>query len=210
MIPGHLHNIPVQDRSYTLWLPDPEALENDFRRQQTEGLQPSLPYWGRLWPAARAMAEWLLQHPDKVTGLRVLELAAGLGLPSLVAAEWAASVICSDYVPEAVDAIRHNAELNHRNNIEACLLNWNNLPASLEADVLLLSDVNYEPAAFAALEGLVNRFLNRGSAVLLATPQRLMAKSFVTGLLPFCKEESHVTVSDGSGEAAISLYWMRR
>src|SRR6476619_5660622 len=39
-----------------------------------------LPYWAELWPAARALAEAL---PD-VSGLQVVELGCGLGLPSLV------------------------------------------------------------------------------------------------------------------------------
>jgi predicted nicotinamide N-methyase len=208
MMPGHLHAIPVSDRTYSLWMPDPAALENEFRRQQAEGLEPALPYWGRLWPAARAVAQWLSQHPEKLSAKRVLELAAGLGLPSLVAAEWATLVTASDYVPEAVAAIRHNARLNHRNNIEVCLFDWNNLPEGLEADVVLLSDVNYEPAAFGVLETVVRRFLDGGSAVLLATPQRLMAKSFISSLLAFCKEESTISITDNGSEAAISIYWL--
>ena len=41
-----------------------------------------LPYWAELWPAARALAAALPEVP----GLRVIELGAGLGVPSLVAA----------------------------------------------------------------------------------------------------------------------------
>jgi hypothetical protein len=37
--------------------------------------------------------------------------------------------------------------------MEAALLDWNALPEDLAADVVLLSDINYEPEAFDALLG---------------------------------------------------------
>jgi predicted nicotinamide N-methyase len=62
----------------------PEALisEEEFAHDEF------LPYWAELWPASLALAEAL---PD-MSGLRVVELGCGLGLPSLVAAARGAEV----------------------------------------------------------------------------------------------------------------------
>jgi len=67
-----------------------------------------LPYWAELWPAARALAEAL---PD-VSGLRVVELGCGLGLPSLIAAAKGASVTAVDWSPDAVELLLANAARN--------------------------------------------------------------------------------------------------
>ena len=42
-----------------------------------------MPYWAELWPAGLALAHAL---PERLDGVRVVELGAGLGVPSLVAA----------------------------------------------------------------------------------------------------------------------------
>ena len=62
----------------------------------------AFPYWSKVWPSAEALALFILQHPEYIAGKMVVELGAGLGLPSLVAAQMAASVLCTDYEPEAV------------------------------------------------------------------------------------------------------------
>ena len=45
-------------------------------------------------------------------GERVLEIGAGLGLAAVLAARAGASVVATDVVPDAVDAVRANAALN--------------------------------------------------------------------------------------------------
>ncbi|HEV2131729.1 MAG TPA: hypothetical protein VGR27_11530, partial [Longimicrobiaceae bacterium] len=49
--------------------------EEDFDRDER------LPYWAELWPSARALARYLLER--EVPAGRVLELGAGVALPSL-------------------------------------------------------------------------------------------------------------------------------
>jgi len=59
--------------------PDPEALLDEDAFADDE----FMPYWAELWPAGIALAEAL---PDRLDGVRVVELGCGLGVPSLVAA----------------------------------------------------------------------------------------------------------------------------
>ena len=64
----------------TLELPlDPEALldEDAFDRDEF------MPYWAEVWPSGLALARHVAGLD--LTGLAVLELGCGLGLPSLVA-----------------------------------------------------------------------------------------------------------------------------
>src|SRR6476469_10426314 len=97
-----------------------------------------LPYWAELWPAARALAEAL----PALSGLRVVELGCGLGLPSLVAAAKGAHVTATDWSPDAIDLLRQNAA---RNGLElhAEVRDWRE-PWNDRFDLALAADVLYE------------------------------------------------------------------
>eukprot|EP00397_Hematodinium_sp_SG-2012_P063400 GEMP01087488.1.p2 GENE.GEMP01087488.1~~GEMP01087488.1.p2 ORF type:complete len:105 (+),score=14.75 GEMP01087488.1:333-647(+) len=50
-----------------------------------------------IWPSAQLLAEWIIDHPEKVRGKRVVELGCGAGLPSMAAAKVGAKeVIATD------------------------------------------------------------------------------------------------------------------
>src|SRR5436190_10893794 len=99
--------IVVADEPISLLRPrDSDELldENAFDHEEF------LPYWAELWPSGRALAE-IVGERD-VTGLRVVELGCGLGLPSLSAALGGANVLATDWSPDAVDLVRKNAAAN--------------------------------------------------------------------------------------------------
>jgi predicted nicotinamide N-methyase len=71
------------------------------------------PYWAFAWPGGQALARHILDHPDLVTGKRVLDFGAGSGLVALAAAKAGARhVIAADIDPFAVAAISRNANAN--------------------------------------------------------------------------------------------------
>ena len=72
-------------------------------------------------------------------------------------------------------------------------------------DAILLSDINYEPNAFATLKTLVFSLLHQGKTILLSTPQRLMAKDFIHLLLPVCKQQEERTVYAEETQTAITI-----
>jgi len=137
-------------------------------------------------------------------------LAAGLGLPSLVAAQNAASVLCTDYLKEAVDIIDISIAKNGFNNVQTAVLNWHNVPANLNPEVLLLSDINYEPSEFPVLKEVIIRFIAKGTTILLSTPQRLMAKSFIADILQWCWRQEVINVSTNEQETMISIYVLKK
>ncbi len=181
---SQLHNFSFNNITVKLWLPDMSALQAAYDAPQNANAP--FPYWARLWPSALAMSRFIAANPELVKDKNVLELAGGLGLPGIVAAHFATRVLLSDYLPEAVAVMQASIAQNHLNNISCRQLDWHHLPPDLGANVLLLSDINYDPAAFEVLYKVLIRFMNRGTTTLLTTPQRLMAKPFIERLLPFC------------------------
>jgi predicted nicotinamide N-methyase len=171
------------DVSVQLLVPNPLEVKVDYEANKTAV---KFPYWAQIWPAAIALTEFIIQHTYYVSGKKVLELAAGLGLPSFAAARFAEDVYTSDCQPGAVELMQQSIAYSGWKHVKAGLLHWKKLPANLGAETLLLSDVNYNPDDFDDLYTMINQFLNDGTTVLLSMPQRLMAKSFITPLLPDC------------------------
>src|SRR5581483_10349727 len=110
-------------------------------------------------------------------------------LPSFVAVRYAHTVCCSDYLEEAVATMTASVQHLQLVNATCRVLDWHQLPHDLKTDILLLSDINYDPDQFDQLYQVLQRFLVQGTLILLATPQRLMAKPFIEKLLPFCQQQ---------------------
>ncbi|AEV99727.1 hypothetical protein A4D02_26420 [Niastella koreensis] len=193
-----------------LYLPDAQEVQDNYFQQKQVQAGVPFPHWTKLWPAALAMADFIHQHPELVQDKVVLELAAGLGLPGFVAARYATTVCCSDYLSEAVDTMTRSAQHLQLSNVTCQLLDWSQLPIGLTADVLLLSDINYDPDQFDQLYQVLQRFLQQDTFILLTTPQRLMAKPFIERLLPFCKQQSETTVFYQQQSMAVSILQMTK
>ena len=135
-----------------------------------------LPYWAELWPSGLALAQAVAALD--LRGARVLELGAGLGLPSLAAALGGADVLATDWADDAVELLRRNAE---RNGIalRAASVRWDEPePLLREApwSLVLGADLLYERRNADQLLELLPRL---GGDVLLADPGRPFAKGFV-------------------------------
>lgn len=167
--------------SLTLVMPK----QNQLRKDWQENRLTHFPFWGKCWPAADALAGFLASNPFYIKDKTVVELAGGLGLPSLVASSFAKEVCCSDFLPEPLNYVRASAELNHITNLNTNIINWQRLPKDLTADVLLLSDINYNPSDFDALNKMLQHFLDKNTLILLSTPQRIMGKAFIEKWMPY-------------------------
>ena len=199
-MPASLQIQHLERPGYTidLFVPNAQEVQNMYFQQKQVQAQVPFPHWTKLWPAALAMSDFIFAHPELVKNKKVLELAAGLGLPSFIAARYANEVCCSDYLDEAVAAMRKTVQYLQLNNVTCELLDWNHLPAELTTEVLLLSDINYDPEQFDQLYLVLQRFIQQGSLIILTTPQRLMAKPFIEKLLPLCKQQYEMTADNAS------------
>jgi predicted nicotinamide N-methyase len=143
------------------------------------------PYWAKVWPSAIAVHNVLKKHPSLIKDKTVLELGAGVGLPALMIADITKSIIISDYDSEAVELLRKNITHLQLQNAQAIQLDWNNVPENMKAEVMILSDVNYDPTQFESLTKLIEKFIHQGCTIILSTPQRIMASPFVLALSEF-------------------------
>ncbi|MFM2016164.1 MAG: hypothetical protein RIQ51_1654 [Bacteroidota bacterium] len=108
------------------------------------------------------------------------------------------SIQISDYEKEAVALLQKNIEYLKLQNAEALQIDWNNVPENLHPEVILLSDVNYDPTQFDPLINLIVKFIHQGSTVILSTPQRIMASPFVQKLEAYIINR-HDTLVDENG-----------
>ncbi|EKX35010.1 hypothetical protein GUITHDRAFT_80184, partial [Guillardia theta CCMP2712] len=69
--------------------------------------------WGHLlWNSAKCMVEYLVEHAEDIRGKQIVELGAGIGLPSVVASmKGAKRVVITDYPDEdLLMTIKSNVE----------------------------------------------------------------------------------------------------
>jgi len=163
------------------------------------------PFWAKLWPSSIALLDLLKAHPHLIQNKHVLEIGAGIGLPSLMMADVAKSIQVSDYNLEAVELLQKNIEHLQLQNVEALQLDWNNLPYAIHAEVVILSDVNYDPTQFDVLIALIDKFIHQGSTIILSTPQRIMASPFVQKLESFIIERHEALVDENGIPKEISI-----
>jgi predicted nicotinamide N-methyase len=127
------------------------------------------PYWAFAWPGGQALARYILDHPDKVRGRRVLDFAAGCGIGALAASRAGAThVEASDIDRLAVAAIALNASGNGAV-VDATAADL--VGSTCRWDLILCGDVCYEaPMAGHIMPWL--RELARNADVWLADPGR--------------------------------------
>ncbi|MFT3827123.1 MAG: methyltransferase domain-containing protein [Chitinophagaceae bacterium] len=200
-----LRHIKTGGLELSLFVPEPAYIQHTYYNLVESNKDIPFPYWAKLWPSSLAMAIFLQQQTGYIKDKKVLELAAGLGLPSLVAAKYADRVCCSDYIADAVKVMQQTMAHHKLSNVECRVLNWHRLPADLTAEVLLLSDINYDPFEFDILFHVIKRFMETGTTIILSTPQRLMAKTFIERLLPWCVKQEEIAVPEGGQDTMISV-----
>ena len=140
--------------------------------QQTEqatgriGLDP--PFWAFAWAGGQALARYLLDHPEAVTGRHTIDVASGSGLVAIAAVlAGAAAVTAYDIDPLAAAAIAVNADANGVAVpvVLADVRLHDDLPAP-GTDLVLVADAFYEQELAAEVLRLAERSRDHGAAVL--------------------------------------------
>jgi predicted nicotinamide N-methyase len=204
--PISIQSILLPESEFRIFVPDEEVVKQLWVHEKPTR---EFPYWAKLWPSSIALSSFIQKHPHFVLGKQVAEIAAGLGLPSLVAAGSAKKVWCSDISAEAMQIAKQSATLNQLANIQFEACNWNKLPDDFYAEVVLLSDINYEPSVFDALEKVLTGLLKKGCTLLLATPQRLMAKPLFEKLVTFITDQFEESVNENERPVFISIFILK-
>lgn len=75
------------------------------------GIEP--PFWAFAWPGSQLIARFIIDNPERVRNLRVLDVACGCGLAAIAAAYAGAKTVeANDIDPIALEATSLNASLN--------------------------------------------------------------------------------------------------
>lgn len=118
-------------------------------------------YWAFCWASGQVLARYLLDHPHRVSGKRVLDFGCGSGVAAIAAAKaGAAHVIACDLDPDALLATAYNASLNQ----VSLELVEDFYQVDSAVDLILAADVLYDRSNLDWLP----RFLQRSPEVLLA------------------------------------------
>lgn len=150
------------------------AVETVAIWEQTEealgemGLPP--PFWAFAWAGGQALARYCLDHPDLVSGKRVLDFAAGGAVSGIAAMKaGAASVEACELDAFAVAAIESNAAANE----VTLTARLGDLVGKDEGwDVILAGDVFYEAEPARLIGGWLETLNARGATVLIGDPGR--------------------------------------
>lgn len=194
------HKLTPFSAELAIYIPDYEQVKEVYEVILIDHPAEPFPYWAKLWPSSIALVQYLKANTIWIEHKNVLEIGAGLGLPSFLIAGYANSVQVSDYAPEAVELLEKNIQHLQLNNVQAMELDWNRVPNSVNTDVVLLSDVNYNPSQFDGLLQLISKLIAEGTVILLSTPQRIMASPFVNAIQELVKQ-SHVEIVNENGKS---------
>ena len=200
--PIQLNQISAEKAIYT---PDYEQVKHIYTSFLQLDPTTPFPFWAKLWPSSIALLDVLKAHPHLIQNKHVLEIGAGIGLPSLMMAPITKSIHISDHDIEAVALLKKNIEYLQLQNAEALQLDWNNVPKNMNPDVVILSDVNYDPTQFDPLVSLIDKFINHGCTIILTTPQRIMASPFVQKIEAYIIERYEVLVDENGIKKEISI-----
>jgi len=144
-------------------------------------LEELCPYFGTVWPSARALAQTLFERRQEIAEKRVLELGCGLAIPSLVAAKLGAQVVATDFHPEVPRFLKSNLELNQVSSVRYERIDWSKgFPDLGNFDWVIGSDVLYERQHAMLLAGVIDHYLSRGKGrAIIADPARPYLQPFV-------------------------------
>ena len=136
-----------------------------------------LPYWADLWPSAQILAAEV--RTMRLAGQRVLELGCGMGLVAVAATLAGGDVTATDYYEDAILFARLNVANATGETIATRMVDWSKMPADLgRFDVVLASDVLYEPRYAAMVAGALAATLVRGGEAIVADPGRIALPNF--------------------------------
>lgn len=124
------------------------------------------PFWAFAWPGGQALARYILDTPEIVEGRSVIDVGAGSGMAAIAAMlAGARSALAADIDPLAERAIRRNAASN---GVEVATTTRDILGDPVDADLVLIADLVYEPELATRVAAFLEAAARAGTDVLLA------------------------------------------
>ena len=199
MAPPHVREITLRlaDEAHDLWRRTEEELAEI-------GLPP--PFWAFAWAGGQGLARYVLDHPEIVSGRRVLDFASGSGLVAIAAMKaGAASAEAADIDPFCETAIRLNAVAN---GVTIGFNSQDQVGIDSGWDVVLAGDVFYEKPFADRLLPWFSTLKARGTDILIGDPGRAYLPK--ARLVPLATYEVPVTRDLEDAEIKMSRVWTFR
>lgn len=197
------------DNNLTLFIPNPLLIKPTYETLCINDPATLFPFWAKLWPSSLALSLFLQKNIHLIQNKVVLEIGAGIGLPSFSIANEVSTITITDYATEAVDLMKMNIKHLGNQHIQAICADWNSFPDTIHADIVLLSDTNYAPSNFESLIKLIQGFIKKGATIIIATPKRITASPFIQQLESFIVKRELVDISSDAEIATIGLFVLK-
>lgn len=129
------------------------------------------PLFGNVWPTSIVMALRVLEL--ELDGKRVLEIGCGIGLCSIVLHRMGVDITASDYHPQTQEFLDRNIVGNGLSPIKYQTGNWETANPQLgKFDVVIGSDILYQPAHAQHVSRFIDLHSNDGVQVMIGDPGR--------------------------------------
>ncbi len=122
------------------------------------------PFWVMIWPASLVLAEYLASLPPP---LDILEVGAGLGIPSLFASSFGHRVLATDKEELPLKLLKRSAE-EQGLELSVQILDWLNPKLEKQFDVIAGAEVVIKSSLFEPLFNLFKSYLKPEGEIILA------------------------------------------
>jgi len=167
------------------------------------------PLWAKIWKASWVLSGYLADmpvEPDK----RFLEVGAGVGLVSIVAASFGHQITMTEYNPDALNFAHANAHLNNCPGLPIRKLDWHRPQLSAKFDAIVASEVTYKLEDFVPLIRLFRAYLQPEGEIILASEMRKTGKDLFNQLkADFDIKVEKKSLRSETGATRIVLFKMR-
>ncbi len=153
--------VVIRGKKVTLFRP--AKLEDIFQGDPFLQVE-KFPFWFKLWEAGFVLADYLASLEEKK---KILELGAGLGLVSLVAAAAGHEVVATDYEELPLKLIQKSAEASGVS-LKTRFLDWTAPDIKEEFDLIVGAEIVFKKSLFSPLFELFKKGLAPGGEVVLA------------------------------------------
>jgi predicted nicotinamide N-methyase len=148
-----LTKIPELDLKF--YLMDPSIEARQYSPEQVDEIWGSMPYWAFTWSSGRALAKYILDHPELVKDKTVCDFGSGSGVVALAAMKAGAkSAWACDIDSVALLSCQQNAKVNSL--VVSVCEEISQVP---DLDILVVGDVLYDPRNHKLAETLFNQNL---------------------------------------------------
>ena len=197
-------DVVVNGRKFRILLPkyldrfiDPDEVLHDF------------PLWAKIWQASWVLCGVLAEMPPDPRK-RLLEIGAGIGLVSIVAATFGHRITMTEYNPDALNFARANAHLNQCPRLPILKLDWHDPRIKGQFDTIVASEITYKPEDLRPLIQFFKSYLQPGGQIILASEMRNTGKDFYDLLkTDFDISVEKKSLRSDAGATRVMLFKMR-